>query len=120
MAISTDDYVAIQDLLGNYCWLVDEGDESGWTALWTEDGTFIGFGPQPPKSFNPMRTRAKPEVWNEKAEFDAIFTNKMVPAAAKMVDVAAGGDIAAIKVQVEELGKVCTECHTKFRYEQDE
>lgn len=80
----------------------------------------FGFGPQKPKSFNPMRTRAKPEVWSEKAELDAIFTNKMVPAANKMVEVAAGGDIAAIKVQLEELGKVCTECHTKFRYEQDE
>jgi hypothetical protein len=47
MAISTDDFVAIQDLMGHYCWLVDEGDEAGWTALWTEDGTFVGFGPQP-------------------------------------------------------------------------
>jgi 3-phenylpropionate/cinnamic acid dioxygenase small subunit len=47
MAISTDDYVAISDLLGEYCWRVDDGDEDGWTALWTEDGEFIGFGTQP-------------------------------------------------------------------------
>ena len=47
MAISTDDYVAISDHLGRYCWLVDSGDEEGWAALWTEDGAFTGVTPEP-------------------------------------------------------------------------
>jgi len=47
MGISVEDYVSLSDFLGRYCWLVDEGDEAGWTALWTEDGAFVGMGPQP-------------------------------------------------------------------------
>ena len=47
MAISTDDYVAISQLLGEYCWHVDRGDEAAWTALWTPDGKFGGLGEQP-------------------------------------------------------------------------
>jgi len=42
--ISTDDYVSIVNFMGNYCWLVDEGDADGWAALWTEDGAFVGGG----------------------------------------------------------------------------
>jgi hypothetical protein len=47
MPVSTEDYVAIADSLGRYCWLLDHGDEDGWIALWSEDGTLLGLGPQP-------------------------------------------------------------------------
>ncbi len=47
MPISTEDHVAIADHLARYCWLVDEGDEDGWAALFTEDGVFTGIAPQP-------------------------------------------------------------------------
>ncbi|MDE1154092.1 MAG: nuclear transport factor 2 family protein [Micavibrio sp.] len=47
MPVSTDDYVAVSDLLGNYCWKVDEGDADEWIKLWTEDGTFAGATPEP-------------------------------------------------------------------------
>jgi 3-phenylpropionate/cinnamic acid dioxygenase small subunit len=47
MPISTSDYVAISDHLARYCWRVDEGDEDGWIALWTEDGVFTGATPEP-------------------------------------------------------------------------
>lgn len=80
----------------------------------------FGFGPQKPKTFNPSRTRAKPAVWAEKAEFDALYNGRLVPEAAKLIEISKGGDLAAIKAQVEVLNKVCTDCHTKFRYEQDE
>ena len=40
--ITSDDYVAIQNLLGKYQWLVDEGDSEGWADLWVEDGVFTG------------------------------------------------------------------------------
>lgn len=49
MPVSTDDYVAIADHMARYCWAVDEGDEEGWAALWTEDGEFTGVTPQPVK-----------------------------------------------------------------------
>ncbi len=38
--ISVADYVAIQNILGKYQWLVDEGDADGWASLFTEDGVF--------------------------------------------------------------------------------
>ncbi len=47
MPVSTDDYVSVSDFLGRYCWRVDEGDEEGWAALWTEDGVFAGVMPEP-------------------------------------------------------------------------
>jgi len=47
MPISAEDYVAIDDLLGRYCWLVDAGDEEGWAALWEDQGVFTGIAPEP-------------------------------------------------------------------------
>jgi hypothetical protein len=47
MPITTEDYVSVSDLLGSYCWRVDEGDADAWLKLWTEDGTFAGATPQP-------------------------------------------------------------------------
>jgi hypothetical protein len=47
MPVTTDDYVQISDHMGRYCWAVDEGDEEGWVALWTQDGVFTGIRPEP-------------------------------------------------------------------------
>lgn len=47
MPVTTEDFVAISDHLGRYCWAVDDGDEEGWVALWTEDGVFTGATPEP-------------------------------------------------------------------------
>jgi ketosteroid isomerase-like protein len=47
MPVSTADHIAISDHLARYCWAVDEGDEEGWIALWTEDGVFTGVAPAP-------------------------------------------------------------------------
>jgi hypothetical protein len=40
--VSLEDFVAIQNLVGQYQWLVDGGDSEGWASLWTEDGAFVG------------------------------------------------------------------------------
>ena len=45
--VTTDDHVAISDLLGRYCWAVDNGRGEDWAALWTEDGVLTGAEPQP-------------------------------------------------------------------------
>ena len=52
-AISTDDYVAIANLMGRYQHLVDEGDEERWPELFTEDGEFHGLPAEltPPGGF---------------------------------------------------------------------
>jgi ketosteroid isomerase-like protein len=45
--VTTDDFVAISDHIGRYCWHVDNGDADAWVALWTEDGVFTGVSPEP-------------------------------------------------------------------------
>jgi hypothetical protein len=45
--VSLEDFVAIQNLIGRYQWLVDSGDSEGWAGLWTEDGAFTGGATQP-------------------------------------------------------------------------
>src|SRR5271156_2454548 len=45
--ISVQDFVAIQNLVGKYQWLVDGGDSEGWAALWTEDVAFSGATTEP-------------------------------------------------------------------------
>jgi hypothetical protein len=47
MSVSTEDYAAISDSLGRYCWMLDNADADGWIGLWHEDGTLLGLGPQP-------------------------------------------------------------------------
>jgi len=47
MAVTTEDYVAISDHMGRYCWAVDGNDPEGWADLWTEDGVFTGIAPEP-------------------------------------------------------------------------
>ena len=43
--VSVEDFVNIQNLMGQYQFLVDEGDEEAWTALFVEDGFFAGLMP---------------------------------------------------------------------------
>jgi len=56
MPVSTDDYASISDFIGRYCWRVDEGDEEGWAALWTEDGHFEGATPHPCIGHDALKT----------------------------------------------------------------
>jgi hypothetical protein len=42
MPVKAEDYAAISDLIGRYCWHVDHGEEDEWADLWTEDGVFSG------------------------------------------------------------------------------
>jgi hypothetical protein len=45
--VSVEDFVALQNLVGRYQWLVDGGDSEGWASLWTEDGVFSGGATEP-------------------------------------------------------------------------
>ncbi|MGE5617204.1 MAG: c-type cytochrome [Bacillota bacterium] len=59
-------------------------------------------------------TRAKPEIWEHRADFDAKM-DKMSTEAAKLPQVARGGDVAALRKQVEETEKACKACHDDYR-----
>ena len=59
-------------------------------------------------------TKAKPEIWSHRADFDARM-DKMTGEAAKLPAVARSGDVAALKKQVQDLGEACKACHDEYR-----
>jgi cytochrome c556 len=59
-------------------------------------------------------TKAKPEIWLEMEDFKA-KSEKVQAEAAKLAQVAKGGNFDALKAQVGETGKACKACHDKFR-----
>jgi cytochrome c556 len=59
-------------------------------------------------------TKAKPEIWQKRADFDSKM-DKMISEVAKLPAVVRGGDMAAFKQQVGETGKACKSCHDEYR-----
>jgi cytochrome c556 len=59
-------------------------------------------------------TRAKPEIWAHRADFDAKM-DKMVTEAAKLPAIARSGDEAALKRQAKVVDDACGSCHDDFR-----
>jgi cytochrome c556 len=59
-------------------------------------------------------TRAKPEVWTKRADFDAKM-DKMVDEAGKLAQTARNGDVGALKAAVKELDTACSACHDEYR-----
>jgi cytochrome c556 len=72
-------------------------------ALFTADGNY------PP-------TRAKPEVWSQADEFKQAQNSYLV-AVDQLVTASDAGDVAALRIRVEEVQKSCKTCHNKFRNE---
>lgn len=62
-------------------------------------------------------TRAKPEIWKNRADFDAKM-DKMTGEAAKLPAVVKAGDMGAFKKQVHDLGEACKACHDEYRAKQ--
>jgi cytochrome c556 len=67
-----------------------------------------------PSTKDEKATKAKPEVWADKAKFDKAMEN-MQGEVAKLAQVAKGGDQGAIKTQFGATGKACAACHDDFR-----
>ena len=67
------------------------------------------FGPGTDKD-----TKAKPEIWTHRADFDAKM-DKMVNEAAKLPAAVKSGDMAAFRKQVADTGEACKACHDEFR-----
>lgn len=59
-------------------------------------------------------TRAKPDIWKNKADFEAKFAD-LQKAAAKLNAVAQTGDRKAISEQVGATGKTCKACHDDYK-----
>ena len=59
-------------------------------------------------------TKAKPEIWTHRADFDAKM-DKMVSEAQKLPAAVRAGDMAAFKKQVGDVGSACKACHDEYR-----
>lgn len=60
------------------------------------------------------KTRAKAQVWSNRAEFTASH-ERFVAAADQLVAVAAASDLSALAVRYKALGAACKDCHDRFR-----
>ena len=59
-------------------------------------------------------TRAKPEIWTERAKFDAA-ASKMQEEVAKLNVVAKSGNLEQIKVAFGAAGQSCKACHDNYQ-----
>jgi cytochrome c556 len=69
-------------------------------------------------------TRAKPEIWSQRADFEATAA-KLVEETDKLGQIAARGNLDEVKAQVAVVGQACAGCHGgptksggKFRFEE--
>ena len=86
-------------------------------AAWASDLAAIssvtverGFAPGSDKG----KTRAKPEIWDNKADFEEKLGNFRTQAA-KLAEVAATGDRQAIAGQFRQTGGACKACHDNYK-----
>lgn len=61
-------------------------------------------------------TRAKPEIWKERAKFDE-YADKMQAEMVKLSAAAKTGNLDSIKAAVNATGGSCKTCHDAFRKE---
>lgn len=67
-----------------------------------------------PEGSDKGMTRAKPEIWSDKADFEGKMKD-MREAVAKLNEVAATGDKDAIRQQFGATGKTCKSCHDEYK-----
>lgn len=72
------------------------------------------FGPGTDKDIGSVKTRAKPELFQNPEDVGQIARNFIAKADA-LAEAAATGDQAAVKTAFAELGEACKACHTKYR-----
>jgi len=61
-----------------------------------------------------VRTRARPEIWSDRAGFHRAGADLLV--AARTLDAAAArGDLAAIRAAARQVSRACSECHDSYR-----
>ncbi len=59
-------------------------------------------------------TRAKPEIWENKADFESKLED-MRKAVAELNTVASGSDKKAVAGQIGAVGKTCKSCHDEYK-----
>ena len=74
------------------------------------------YGPGTDKDIGTVKTRVKPELFENKAEVGKVAKD-FIAAANNLSKVAASGDKAAVKKAFGDMGAACKACHEKFRME---
>ncbi|WP_414714418.1 c-type cytochrome [Sphingobium sp.] len=59
-------------------------------------------------------TKALPEIWTQRSQFDARLT-LLVAEAGRLASAASGVNVNQTRAQARILGAVCSECHRQFR-----
>lgn len=72
------------------------------------------YVPGSDKDAGSQKTRVKPEFFQQQEEVGKI-ARAFNAEANKLAEVAAGGDVNAIKAQFGKTGETCKSCHDKFR-----
>ena len=98
LTADTPDVAAVRGAAGSLAKL------AGQSSHWFPKGTGPELG----------KTGAKPEIWQQPADFAAKLHN--FQGAAKLLNgAAAKGDVNAIKARYGDLGKTCKACHDTYR-----
>lgn len=84
--------------------------ESAATAEFVGKLPWAGFGPGTEKG----DTKAKPEIWADKAKFDD-YARKLEAELAKLTVAAKSGNLDSLKVAANAVGGACKACHDDFR-----
>lgn len=63
LTVPVEDQLEVQDILGRYCWYMDENRGPEWAALFTEDGVFEGTRPEPVVGREAL-TAAPDQTWS--------------------------------------------------------
>jgi cytochrome c556 len=74
------------------------------------------YGPGTDKDLGSVKTRVKPELFENKAEVGKVAKD-FIAAANNLSKVAASGDKAAVQKAFGDMGAACKACHEKFRME---
>ncbi len=74
----------------------------------------VGIFPEGSGQMGSTKTRALPAIWDDFSKFEAA-AKALQTESAKMVEVAASGDLGAIGAQLKNMGKACGGCHKAFR-----
>lgn len=84
--------------------------ESASVAAFVGKLPWAAFGPETDLG----ETKAKPEIWSNKAKFDD-YAKKLQTELAKLDAAAKTGKLDSIKVAVGATGEACKACHDDFR-----
>jgi cytochrome c556 len=97
----------------------DSAKAGNWPAVATNADAMANNAKQIPALFPEgsmtETSKAKPEIWQKKAEFDA-SAKRMETEAVKLRDTARSGDAQATNDIIKDFGRnTCGSCHTPFR-----